>query len=61
MGVAFLASSQCDFSGVILQTGDGHFAFASWQRSAGIDFSGVDIAPEDIAEQWGKIMGEAAQ
>jgi NAD(P)-dependent dehydrogenase (short-subunit alcohol dehydrogenase family) len=57
-GVAFLASSQCDFSGVILQAGDGHFAVARWQRSAGIDFGGADVTPEDIAGQWGKFMGE---
>ncbi len=58
-GVAFLASSQCDFSGVILQAGNGHFTVARWQRSAGVDFGGADITPEDIAGQWGEIMGEA--
>ncbi|HEX6483686.1 MAG TPA: SDR family NAD(P)-dependent oxidoreductase [Ktedonobacteraceae bacterium] len=56
-GVAFLASSQCDFSGVVLQAGDGHFAVARWQRSAGVVFDGVDVAPEDVSEQWSKIVG----
>jgi NAD(P)-dependent dehydrogenase (short-subunit alcohol dehydrogenase family) len=54
-GVAFLASSQCDFSGVILLAGDGRFAVATWQRSAGVDFGGEDISPEDVAEQWSEI------
>lgn len=58
-GVAFLASSQCDFSCVILQAGNGHFAIASWQRSAGVDFGEADITAEDIAERWNKIMGKA--
>lgn len=54
-GVAFLASSQCDFSGVVLQAGDGHFSVARWQRSAGVDFGEAEIKPEEIAERWGKI------
>jgi NAD(P)-dependent dehydrogenase (short-subunit alcohol dehydrogenase family) len=57
-GMAFLASSQCDLSGVVLQAGDGHFAVARWQRSAGVDFGGEDVTPEDIAERWSKITGE---
>lgn len=57
-GVAFLSSSQCDFSGVILRAGDGHFAVARWQRSAGVDFAGADITPEGIGEQWSEIVGE---
>jgi|SRR5579875_439363 NAD(P)-dependent dehydrogenase (short-subunit alcohol dehydrogenase family) len=57
-GVIFLASSQCVFSGVILQAGNGHFAVARWQRSAGVEFRGADITPEDIAERWDSIAGE---
>src|SRR5579875_3620428 len=56
-GVIFLASSQCVFSGVILQAGNGHFAVARWQRSAGVEFRGADITPEDIAERWDSIAG----
>jgi NAD(P)-dependent dehydrogenase (short-subunit alcohol dehydrogenase family) len=56
-GVAFLASSQCDFSRVILQAGNGHFSIAQWQRSTGIDFGGTVATPEEIEDQWGIIRG----
>lgn len=54
-GVAFLASSQCNFSGVVLQAGNGHFSTAQWQRSAGIDFGETVATPEVIADQWSAI------
>lgn len=54
-GVAFLASSQCNFSGVVLQAGNGHFSTAQWQRSTGIDFGETVTTPEAIADQWSAI------
>ena len=56
-GVAFLASSQCDFSGVVLQASNGHFSIAQWQRSAGIDFGETIPTPEAIADRWKSISG----
>jgi len=49
--VAFLASSQRDVSGVILQASNDHFSVSQWKRSAGIDFG------EAIADQWSTITG----
>ncbi len=57
-GVAFLASSQCNFSGVVLRASNGRFATVRWQRSAGVDFGEADISPEEIAEQWNRIAGQ---
>lgn len=56
-GVAFLASSQCDFSGVILRAGNGHFSIAQWHRSTGIDFGETVATSEAIADQWSSITG----
>ncbi len=56
-GVAFLASSQCDFSGIILQASNGHFSVAQWQRSTGMDFGETVATPEEIANQWKAITG----
>ncbi len=56
-GVAFLASSQCDVSGIVLRASNGHFSVAQWKRSAGIDFGEAIATPEAIADQWGTITG----
>lgn len=56
-GVAFLASSQCDFSGVVLQASNGHFSTARWQRSAEIDFGETAATPEAIADRLRTIIG----
>ena len=47
-GVAFLASPQCNVSGVILRASNGHFSVARWKRSAGIDFGAAIATPEAI-------------
>lgn len=57
-GVAFLASSSCDFSGVILQASNSHFALAHWTSSAGVDFGASAATPEAIAEAWPRITGQ---
>lgn len=56
-GVAFLASSYCDVSGVVLQASDGHFSTVQWKRSAGVDFGVEAATPEAIADQWSIIAG----
>jgi len=55
-GVAFLASSQCNFSGIVLQASNGHFSVAQWERSTGVDFGEEIATPEEIADRWGVIM-----
>jgi NAD(P)-dependent dehydrogenase (short-subunit alcohol dehydrogenase family) len=56
-GVVFLASSQCDFSGVTLRAAGGRFSTAHWRLSAEIDFGRTPTAPEEIAARWPEILG----
>ncbi len=56
-GVAFLASSQCDVSGIVLQASNGHFSTVQWRRSAGVDFGKTVATPEAIVDQWSMITG----
>ncbi len=51
-GVAFLASSYCNVSGVILQAGNGHFSTVRWNKSEEVDFGFEVATPEDIADKW---------
>ena len=51
-GVAFLASSQCNVSGVVLQAGNGIFSTVRWHRSKEMDFGVEAATPEDIADKW---------
>jgi NAD(P)-dependent dehydrogenase (short-subunit alcohol dehydrogenase family) len=50
--VAFLASSLCNFSGVVLRAAGGRFSTARWCFSNGVDFGPVPIELEVIAERW---------
>jgi NAD(P)-dependent dehydrogenase (short-subunit alcohol dehydrogenase family) len=56
-GVAFLASSACDLSGVVLHAAGGRFSVSSWGRAAGIDLGLLPKSPEDIAARWHQIAG----
>ncbi|HEV7235367.1 MAG TPA: SDR family NAD(P)-dependent oxidoreductase [Ktedonobacteraceae bacterium] len=56
-GVAFLASAQCNVSGIVLQASNSHFATAQWKVSAGIDAGEAVITPEAIDDQWSFITG----
>lgn len=51
-GVAFLASSACNVSGIILRAGDGHFSTMRWQVGPEIEFGAEATTPETIAEKW---------
>ncbi len=51
-GIAFLASSQCNVSGVILQAGNGVFSTVHWNRSKEVNFGVEATTPEDIADNW---------
>jgi NAD(P)-dependent dehydrogenase (short-subunit alcohol dehydrogenase family) len=51
-GVAFLASSSCTVSGIILRASDGHFSTMRWQVGPEVDFGAEVATPEMIAENW---------
>ncbi len=51
-GVAFLASSSCTVSGMILRASDGHFSTMRWQVGPVVDFGAEVATPEAIAEKW---------
>jgi len=56
-GVAFLASSACDVSGVVLCAAGGRFSAAWWDRNDGLDLGATPPSPEDIAARWHEIAG----
>jgi NAD(P)-dependent dehydrogenase (short-subunit alcohol dehydrogenase family) len=56
-GVAFLASSACDFSGVVLCAAGGRFSVARWSRGEEIDFGPAPVDPEVVAARWREIRG----
>jgi NAD(P)-dependent dehydrogenase (short-subunit alcohol dehydrogenase family) len=51
-GVAFLASSACNVSGIILRAGNGHFSVMGWQVGLEVEFGTDEVTPEKIAEKW---------
>ena len=56
-GVAFLASSACSFSGVVLHAAGGRFSVSAWDRVPGVDFGPAPTSPEEIAQRWHEIAG----
>lgn len=58
-GVAFLASSACAVSGVVLRAAGGRFSAARWDGSDGLDLGSTLVSPEDIAIRWREIAGPA--
>ncbi len=56
-GVAFLASSACEVSGMILRAGNGRFSTMRWQVGPEVDFGAEAATPEDFAMQWKKLIG----
>jgi len=53
--VAFLASSLCSASGVVLHAGGGHFRGAWWDRGDTVDLGPAPAMPEDVAAQWSRL------
>jgi NAD(P)-dependent dehydrogenase (short-subunit alcohol dehydrogenase family) len=51
-GVAFLASSSCTVSGMILRASDGRFSTMRWQVGPEVDLGAEVATPEAIAEKW---------
>lgn len=56
-GVAFLASSACTLSGVVLRSAGGRFSTAFWTGSDGIDLGPTPVGPEVVAARWQEIAG----
>jgi len=54
-GVLFLASEECEASGVVLSAAGGHFSVRSWTGSGGIDFGSTPVALEVFAERWAEL------
>jgi NAD(P)-dependent dehydrogenase (short-subunit alcohol dehydrogenase family) len=57
-GVAFLSSSACNESGVVLLAAGGRFQRAEWVDNEGIDFGKVPVGPEAICARWQDICGK---
>ncbi len=54
-GVLFLASEDCDSSGVVLMAAGGSFSTVKWACGTEIEFGRVPVGPEAIAEHWSEI------
>jgi NAD(P)-dependent dehydrogenase (short-subunit alcohol dehydrogenase family) len=58
-GVAFLASSACKDSGVVLLAAGGRFRAAQWTDDQGVDLGKSVVDPETIAARWSDICGRS--
>jgi NAD(P)-dependent dehydrogenase (short-subunit alcohol dehydrogenase family) len=58
-GVVFLASRDCDVSGVVLRAADGRFSTVGWHAGEVLDFGREPVAPERIGERWAELEGAA--
>ena len=58
-GVAYLASEQCDFSGVVLAAGAGYFSTVRIVESPGVHIAADQISPESVAARWAEISAES--
>lgn len=54
-GVAYLASSACSASGVILRAAGGRFSAGHFGATAGVDFGREPASPDAIATRWAEI------
>jgi NAD(P)-dependent dehydrogenase (short-subunit alcohol dehydrogenase family) len=55
-GVAFLASSSCRRSGVVLRAAGGRFAAARWDDGDEVDLGPQHVSTEKFAENWRRIL-----
>ena len=55
--VAFLASSACDRSGVVIDAAGGRFATGFWQHGEPIDLGPAPVPPEEFAPLWPRLPG----
>jgi NAD(P)-dependent dehydrogenase (short-subunit alcohol dehydrogenase family) len=56
--VAFLASAQCDVSGMVIRASNGQFSLARWSRTAEVTLGPGVITPEAIASWWNTLNGQ---
>jgi NAD(P)-dependent dehydrogenase (short-subunit alcohol dehydrogenase family) len=54
-GVAFLASTACTASGVILHAAGGRFYCSLWEQAETVDLGPAPAAPENIAAHWSRM------
>jgi NAD(P)-dependent dehydrogenase (short-subunit alcohol dehydrogenase family) len=59
--VAFLASSACTESGVVISAAGGRFSAARWDRGPTLDLGPDAVSPEDIASRWQQIVERAGK
>jgi NAD(P)-dependent dehydrogenase (short-subunit alcohol dehydrogenase family) len=59
-GVAFLASEQCDFSGVVLAAGAGYFSTVRIVEGLGVHAGADEVSPEYVASHWDRIAAPEA-
>jgi NAD(P)-dependent dehydrogenase (short-subunit alcohol dehydrogenase family) len=57
-GVAYLASEQCDFSGVVLAAGAGYFSTVRIVEGLGVHIAADRVSPESVAARWAEISAE---
>ncbi len=57
-GVAFLASSLCEVSGVVLRAAGGRFSTAAVQSGDDVDLGPEPVEPEVVAKHWREISGQ---
>ncbi|MGH7331936.1 MAG: hypothetical protein ACREKS_04150 [Candidatus Rokuibacteriota bacterium] len=60
-GVAFLASSLCDFSGVVLRAAGGRFSTATCHVGDDVDLGADPVEPEAVAKHWREISGQTTR
>jgi NAD(P)-dependent dehydrogenase (short-subunit alcohol dehydrogenase family) len=58
---AFLASSACDRSGVVIDAAGGRFAAGFWQHGESVDLGPAPVPPEDFASLWHRVLPAAAK
>jgi NAD(P)-dependent dehydrogenase (short-subunit alcohol dehydrogenase family) len=56
--VAFLASSVCRMSGMVVNAAGGRFSTGAWQRGDVVDLGSSPATPEDIARHWRQLVGD---
>jgi NAD(P)-dependent dehydrogenase (short-subunit alcohol dehydrogenase family) len=59
--VAFLASSACDRSGVVIDAAGGRFAAGIWQHGEATDLGPAPVPPEDFAGLWHRVLPPAVK
>ncbi len=51
-GVLFLASEECDVTGVVLSAAGGRFSLRSWAAGDVVDFGREPVAADELARRW---------